>query len=104
MLLVGTVFFKMAGRFKANNWTVFILGVASFYGGIVLFENCVDLFLFYNPDLGLLPNFYKLQALITFPFAILTSLISYSIVEEHLKSDFIKNSGRLVHKFGGRSN
>lgn len=100
MLAIGSVFFKMASRFNANNWTIFILGVASFYGGTILFENCVALFIFFNPDITLIPNFNKLQVLITFPFAILVSLISYSVVEDQLKSNFIQKSSGLVRKFG----
>lgn len=102
MLLVGSVFFRMANRYKSNSWTIFVLGLATFYGGIIIFEISFEFIMFLKPDLALAPNFSKFQSLISIPFAILASFITYSILEVQLKSSFIQKSRSLVGKFGGR--
>ena len=101
MLLVGSVFFRMANRYKANSWTFFVLGLATFYGGIIIFEISFDFIMLLKPDIALAPNFSKLQSLISIPFAILASFITYSILAVQLKGSFIQNSRSMVSKFGG---
>tara|TARA_R110002096_G_scaffold135456_2_gene287169 strand:- start:74253 stop:74588 length:336 start_codon:yes stop_codon:yes gene_type:complete len=100
MLVVGSLFFRMAIQYNSKPWSIFILGAASFYAGLIIFDNSIDLIKLFNSNWELNNNLLQMGSFI---FALVASSVCYSILAEQLKLTMIKKSSKMVRKFAKHS-
>lgn len=86
LYFIGKTFYDLAVRYKRNPWGYTLLGVASYYAGIILAEVNYVL-IYYLLEWGSIEELNDiLLGLMAMPFGVLACWLTYRYLKEHFKA------------------
>jgi hypothetical protein len=82
---IGKYFYQLATDFNKNKWVFAVIGVVTYYGGMVLFGFGLGVFLAMSDNVDFIDNNEMLLNIIGIPVGIFSAWILYTVLKNNWK-------------------